>query len=222
MEYHNFLLGLITASSIIFALVIYMITQIKEQKNLLQTEYDDYGKLLTKFCQLCYFVRHDKGFFDYEKRIKNQNIGLDIINDVQSFAKIVEHCAILENVKINYLFEDLEKYKNSANWIWKILIDENNKDLKIDAYLSHPIPYFNKNKFSKLISVLSFGYDIDSDCLYLNLLGDIAGNVEVEVIDQMIDLSCKIKKQNKQYKKLVCFSQWLFFVSIFLPLVLLE
>ena len=74
MEYYNFLIGLITASSIVFALVIYIITQTKERKGLLQKEYDDYGSVLTKFCRLCYFVCHDSAFFDYEKRIKNQRI----------------------------------------------------------------------------------------------------------------------------------------------------
>ena len=221
MEYHNFLIGLITASSIVFALVIYIITQIKERKDLLQKEYDDFGRMLTKFCRLCYFVCHDNAFFDYEKRIKNQRITLDITCDVKSFAKIVEHCAILENVKIDYLFDDLEKYKKDANRMWKILIDRSDKELKIDAYLSHPIPCFPEKRFSKLISDLSFGLNIDPDYFYLNYLGDIAGDVEVEIIDLMIDLSYKIKKQDKQYEKLICSSKGLFSVSILLPLVLL-
>ena len=221
MQYQNFLIGLITASSIVFALVIYIITQIKERKDLLQKEYDDYGSMLTKFCRLCFFVCHDNAFFDYKKRIRDQGITLDITCNVESFSKIVEHCAILENVKIDYLFDDLEKYKNSANRIWRILIDENIKELKIDAYLSHPIPCFPEKRFSKLISDLSFGLNIDPDFFYLNYLGNIAGDVEVEVIDQMIDLSHKIKKQETQYKKLICSSKWLFFVSIILPLVLL-
>jgi len=221
-------LGLITAASIIFAIVvafvIYMVTKYNERKK----EYNKIGDILTKFCRLCYFVRYSDMFFLYEKRVKNGDTTVvkesadSLIYAINFLAEKVEDCAFEENAKKYYPFETLDEYTTWTNLIWYEFSHKNNRELNFRDYMPYPPAGMTKINYSKLITDLSFGHNIDPEYFYIEYLGNIAGVVEVEVVERMKQLRDELNTGvGQKFKDLMKYSSFLFIMSVFVPLLCL-
>jgi hypothetical protein len=228
MLYHNFLLGLITAASIIFAIVVAFVTYMVTKYNERRKEYNNFGNILTKFCRLCYFVRYSDMFFSYEKRVEDGDATIvkesagSFIYAIKFLAEKVEDCAIKENEKKYYPFESLDEYITWTNLIWYEFSHKNNRELNFRDYMPYPPAGMTKINYSKLITDLSFGHNIDPEYFYIECLGNIAGAVEVEVIERMKQLSDELNTGiGQKFKYLMKYSSILFISSVFVPLLCL-
>lgn len=228
MLYHNFLLGLITAASIIFAIVVAFVTYMVTKYNDRKKEYDKIGNALTKFCRLCYFVRYSDMFRSYEKRVEDGDATIvkesadSFIYAIKFLAEKVEDCAIEENAKKYYPFESLDEYITWTNLIWYEFSHKNNRELNFRDYMPYPPACMTKINYSKLITDLSFGHNINPEYFCIESLGNIAGAVEVEVIERMKQLRDELNTGiGQKLKDLLTYSSILFITSVFIPLVCL-
>ena len=200
----NLCIALITTASIFAGFLVaflssYLTTRNKEY-NENKRAFDELGRKLTLFRQLCGFVWSSNCLNEQRCKLKANEPAFDEDGYVKSFMHAIDALhrdlkldQYKQNPYIDYREVDLDRMKTLVNSIWYDLIYKNYQEI----HFSHPVdcPFgISQGYFNTIRKELSFGIKFASEGMDDREFGSIAGNVECEVIEDMEVLQYKMHK----------------------------
>lgn len=198
----NLCIALITTASIFAGFLVAFLSSYLTARN---REYeankrifDDLGRKLTMFRQLCGFVYSSNCLDELWRKQKTNEPTFDENGYVKPFLHAIDALHRDLNVKqykqnpyIDYREEDLDRMSDLVNRIWYDTIHKSYPEIRFCSPLDCPLGV-SPGYFSTIRKELSFGNRFPSEGLDEIEFGTIAGNVECEVIEDMEVLQYKM------------------------------
>ena len=225
MNYMNFFMGLITASSLLCTLTftyIFHLSLIRRDANdKIQQQINEIGTKLTYFRQLCHYFYSSPYCMNtiikskYEKnKLNRDGYAFNFFEAINNLQKKLYLNAYTKDPFIEYSVDECRRYKDDANKIWFVLIDEHNSaQVMYDVDLKNEEILMEDTYIEKIVNELSPYKKVDK--LNYISLGEMAGEVEISVVDNMLSLYSRKISDNRG---LVYVLGIIFFIGTIIPL----
>lgn len=200
----NLCIAIITTASIFAGFLVAFLSSYLTARNKEYDEnklkFDTLGRKLTLFRQLCGFIWNSNCLNEQRGKLKANEPALDEDGNVKSFMHAIDALhrdlklkQYKQNPYIDYSEEDLDRIKIFVNSIWYNLIHKNYQEVHFSQLLDCPMG-ISPGYFTTIRKELSFGNRFSDEGMDDKEFGNIAGNVECEVIEDMEVLQYEIHK----------------------------
>lgn len=200
----NLCIAIITTASIFAGFLVAFLSSYLTARNKEYDEnklkFDTLGRKLTLFRQLCGFIWNSNCLNEQRGKLKANEPALDEDGNVKSFMHAIDALhrdlklkQYKQNPYIDYSEEDLDRIKIFVNSIWYNLIHKNYQEVHFSQLLDCPM-CISPGYFTTIRKELSFGNRFSDEGMDDKEFGNIAGNVECEVIEDMEVLQYEIHK----------------------------
>lgn len=200
----NLCIAIITTASIFSGFLVAFLSSYLTARNKEYDEnklkFDTLGRKLTLFRQLCGFIWNSNCLNEQRGKLKANEPALDEDGNVKSFMHAIDALhrdlklkQYKQNPYIDYSEEDLDRIKIFVNSIWYNLIHKNYQEVHFSQLLDCPMG-ISPGYFTTIRKELSFGNRFSDEGMDDKEFGNIAGNVECEVIEDMEVLQYEIHK----------------------------
>lgn len=200
----NLCIAIITTASIFAGFLVAFLSSYLTARNKEYDEnklkFDTLGRKLTLFRQLCGFIWNSNCLNEQRGKLKANEPALDEDGNVKSFMHAIDALhrdlklkQYKQNPYIDYSEEDLDRIKIFVNSIWYNLIHKNYQEVHFSQLLDCPMG-ISPGYFTTIRKELSFGNRFSDEGMDDKEFGNIAGNIECEVIEDMEVLQYEIHK----------------------------
>jgi hypothetical protein len=208
MDYHTFLSSIIKASSLVFAIgipfIIYSVTNYNNRRERLLSEiktlypaFNDFRKLIYTVFQID-FWKEKSTIGKYQSAIrKGDQSEMDFLKRDNEILSLYEAYRFISNNYCNevmsdekklFTIKDIRQYKIYTNYIWYTINCRTDFIPQIEIDSLNELDEFGLKRRINEIIKKSFK-DYSSEPISVNLIANIAGQVEMEIIDLLEDLT---------------------------------
>lgn len=209
MNLDTLLSSVIASSSILIAIgfpfIIFVFSNYKRRREILLSQMKDLYPKFNNFRELIYYItqidfwENRSVIKDYKKAIQNgnnsekesllENNEFLYLYACYSFISHQYSNDIINKTKKVYTFQEISNYQIKTNYMWLAIYHRTDFKKHIDNNCFNNIDNYNLNRINRVITKL--GIEDASEALSIEKIANIAGEIEVSVLDSLSDLTLK-------------------------------